>query len=185
MLQLTDVVRHFVERDQKVLVIGRKHMYSFSKDFLAYVRENSTLFFIDDSYVFYSIFSAIAEVFYHIDTFYRSEDDPYMIYATFYSGPNACFVTRDLMRSEKFRLSSHELAVLFKRWQHSHQIFINHISFGSGRLYLKVSYHRLGRELKFGSLFMWLFSVSYYVRNVATAVEAWLARTVPSRYLSG
>lgn len=66
-----------------------------------------------------------------------SEDDIYIIYATLYSGLDAYFVTRDLLRSEKFGLSEEQRS-LFKRWQQSHQIFITYVA-PSGKVYMKVS----------------------------------------------
>lgn len=70
--------------------------------------------------------------------FSRSEDDPFILYATMYSGLHANFVTRDLFRSEKYRLHSEKHAELFKRWQQAHQINISYVS-PSGRVYAKVS----------------------------------------------
>lgn len=73
-----------------------------------------------------------------LTVFHRSEDDPFMLYATMYSGLKANFVTRDLFRSEKYRLQSEKHAELFKRWQQAHQISISYIS-PNGRVYANVS----------------------------------------------
>lgn len=45
-----------------------------------------------------------------------------MIYATLHSGPKCYFVTKDYLRSEKFRLGDGRLSNLFKQWQFSHQL---------------------------------------------------------------
>lgn len=76
---------------------------------------------------------------------FSSEDDLYIIYSTLYSGIDTYFVTRDLLRSEKFGLSEKQRA-LFKRWQQSHQIFITYVA-PSGKVYMKVSVKNLAFEL--------------------------------------
>ncbi len=69
---------------------------------------------------------------------FRSEDDPYIIFSTLYSGIDTLFVTRDLLRHEKFVLGDEKERQLFKRWQRSHQIFISYVA-PSGRVYCRVS----------------------------------------------
>lgn len=68
---------------------------------------------------------------------FSSEDDQYIIYSTLYSGMDTYFVTRDLLRSEKYGLTESQRN-LFKRWQLSHQIFITYVA-PSGKVYMKVS----------------------------------------------
>lgn len=51
---------------------------------------------------------------------YRSDDDPYLLYATLVSGEYTDFVTRDQMRNYALRLSPTG-RLLFKQWQKQHQ----------------------------------------------------------------
>jgi hypothetical protein len=53
--------------------------------------------------------------------FFSSSDDPFVLYATLYSGKDALFVSGDFMRDHKFNLGVH-LKDVFVRWQKSRQI---------------------------------------------------------------
>lgn len=50
----------------------------------------------------------------------RSQDDPFLLYATLRSGQDTDFFSRDLMRSHAFHLGP-ELKPIFRRWQQEHQ----------------------------------------------------------------
>ncbi|XP_065208136.1 mitochondrial ribonuclease P catalytic subunit-like [Planococcus citri] len=97
---LQQMVNIFFNSDKKILVIGRKNMTKFPRRIKEDVAEKSTMFLIDN----------------------ETRDDLFIIYSTLYSGPKCYFVSRDYMRSEKFRLNDDRLSDLFKRWQLSHQI---------------------------------------------------------------
>lgn len=57
--------------------------------------------------------------------FFRSKDDLFLLYAAFASRKNARIISEDLMRQHAFALQDIELDVLFKKWQFSHQFFID------------------------------------------------------------
>ena len=52
---------------------------------------------------------------------YRSEDDPFMLYATLNSGTKARYITRDLLRDHKALLSP-QANLAFIKWQRSQQM---------------------------------------------------------------
>ena len=69
---------------------------------------------------------------------YRSEDDPFMLYATLHSGMAARYVTRDMLRDHKALLSpSAHLA--FVKWQRSQQMVP--VDFRAGKAQFQVSDH--------------------------------------------
>ncbi|XP_017012558.2 mitochondrial ribonuclease P catalytic subunit [Drosophila takahashii] len=92
------VVRHFRDRDKRVLVLGREHMRQWSKQAMHYVQSNASLFLTSN----------------------LSHDDPFLLYATLRSGQETDFFSRDLMRSHAFHLGP-ELKPIFRRWQQEHQ----------------------------------------------------------------
>lgn len=55
---------------------------------------------------------------------FRSQDDPFTVYAALASGPHTLFLSGDLMRDHYSRLDDPRLIHLFKRWQLSHQMFL-------------------------------------------------------------
>ncbi|XP_036339554.1 mitochondrial ribonuclease P catalytic subunit isoform X1 [Rhagoletis pomonella] len=95
---LANVVKHFKNQRKHVLVLGRKHMNSWPKDAMLYIRKNASLFLTNN----------------------LSHDDPFLLYATLKSGQTTDFFSRDLMRSHAFLLGS-ELRTIFRRWQLEHQ----------------------------------------------------------------
>lgn len=68
----------------------------------------------------------------------RSHDDPFLLYATLYSGLGTRFVSQDMMRGHKFLLADTKLQTTFKRWQAQHQYFIHFID-DNGCVNLRVS----------------------------------------------
>ncbi|XP_017120327.1 mitochondrial ribonuclease P catalytic subunit [Drosophila elegans] len=92
------VVRHFRDRDKRVLVLGREHMRNWSKQAMHYVQSNASLFLTSN----------------------LSHDDPFLLYATLRSGQDTDFFSRDLMRSHAFHLGA-DLKPIFRRWQQQHQ----------------------------------------------------------------
>ncbi|KAG8326650.1 hypothetical protein J6590_035744 [Homalodisca vitripennis] len=56
-----------------------------------------------------------------------SQDDPFLLYATLYSGLGTCFVSQDLMRGHKFLLADPKLQATFIKWQAKHQFCISYI----------------------------------------------------------
>ncbi|XP_004525120.1 mitochondrial ribonuclease P protein 3 [Ceratitis capitata] len=95
---LVNVVKHFKSQGKYVLVLGRKHMNSWPKDALMYIRKNASLFLANN----------------------LSQDDPFLLYATLKSGQSTDFFSRDLMRSHAFLLGN-DLRIIFRRWQQEHQ----------------------------------------------------------------
>ena len=73
-----------------------------------------------------------------VEFLYRSQDDPFLLYATMYSGQNTHFMSRDLMRGHKFLLQNPALKILFKRWQTQHQYFIVYVD-DTGKVTYRVS----------------------------------------------
>lgn len=95
---LANVVKHFKTQGKHVLVLGRKHMNSWPKDSMFYIRKNASLFLTNN----------------------LSQDDPFLLYATLKSGQSTDFFSRDLMRSHAFLLGN-ELRTIFRHWQQIHQ----------------------------------------------------------------
>ncbi|XP_029642853.1 mitochondrial ribonuclease P catalytic subunit [Octopus sinensis] len=98
--QLRKAVEYFaLIKKMKVLVVGRKYMLKWPERDIKIIKKLASCFFIENI----------------------SEDDPYLIYATLYSGPRSVFVSSDEMRDHKFSLGE-EYGELFRRWQYSHQV---------------------------------------------------------------
>lgn len=57
----------------------------------------------------------------------RSQDDPFLLWATMKSGPSTDFCSRDLMRSHAHLLGA-ELKVLFRQWQQEHQYYLDRVA---------------------------------------------------------
>ncbi|KAL7036024.1 hypothetical protein ACKWTF_008661 [Chironomus riparius] len=95
---LAQVVKYFVDKKEKCLVIGRKHMKFWPKKEMSYVRENSMLFLTED----------------------LSNDDLFLLYAALKSGPKTNIFSRDLMRQHSHLLSP-KMKKVFRRWQQEHQ----------------------------------------------------------------
>ncbi|XP_043470412.1 mitochondrial ribonuclease P catalytic subunit [Leptopilina heterotoma] len=93
---ISNAVQYFVNKDKKVVLLGRKHMLRWSN--MNYIKRNAKIFLMDNS----------------------SHDDPHLIYATLYGGMNTCFLSGDLMRQHKTLLPKN-MQKLFKLWQLSHQ----------------------------------------------------------------
>lgn len=56
---------------------------------------------------------------------FSSEDDPFLLYATLYSGNHCWFVSRDLMRDHKASLPDGATRRLFFKWQRGHQLVVD------------------------------------------------------------
>lgn len=69
---------------------------------------------------------------------FRSQDDPFLLYATLASGANSYFVSRDLMRQHKFDLQDDKTRQLFRHWQISRQIFPTYVGTNFHRTLLLV-----------------------------------------------
>ncbi|KMQ92668.1 mitochondrial ribonuclease p protein 3 [Lasius niger] len=101
MLQtLIKVIEYFSKRGKRILVLTRKHQKRLSV--FKYIEQHALVFFTDD----------------------LSADDPYLLYATMSSGKSAMFVSLDLMRQHKHSLKDLNLQREFKKWQCSHQYFV-------------------------------------------------------------
>lgn len=82
----------------------------------------------------------------------RSEDDPFLLYATLHSGNHCWFVSRDLMRDHKACLPDGVTRRLFFKWQRGHQLVV-------------AGYVAAGRRVKF-LVSGWLVTTSCKVRAV-------------------
>ncbi|XP_033123858.1 mitochondrial ribonuclease P catalytic subunit-like [Anneissia japonica] len=104
------VVKHLVDNcGYKCLVLGRRHMIKhWSKSDMQALTDCADCFFTEDV----------------------TEDDPFMLYASLHSGPQAVFVTRDMFRDHK-ALLDYDTHVAFVKWQRSHQL--SFINFKKGR----------------------------------------------------
>jgi hypothetical protein len=58
--------------------------------------------------------------------YFRSQDDPFVLYAALYSGLGCDFMSGDLMRDHRFKLATEdvELRKIFLKWQRTHQLEI-------------------------------------------------------------
>ncbi|XP_055634315.1 mitochondrial ribonuclease P catalytic subunit [Toxorhynchites rutilus septentrionalis] len=115
-MQLASVVRHYVQRNKRVMVIGRQHMNRWKSKDMKYIREKSYLFLTED----------------------LSQDDPFLLYAALESGPDTDFFSRDLMRKHSFLLGE-ELSTVFKRWQQQHQYSLLSVT-PEGRVLVKAPF---------------------------------------------
>ncbi|KAK7104747.1 hypothetical protein V1264_019412 [Littorina saxatilis] len=107
--QLREIVHYFArERHMKVLVIGRAHMKRWPSADMAYIRRNAKVFFTENI----------------------SSDDPFLLYATLYSGRDCLFVSGDFMRDHKYNLGP-GFKDIFERWQKSRQI-VNFVAQADG-----------------------------------------------------
>uniref|UniRef100_A0A1B6ES66 Mitochondrial ribonuclease P catalytic subunit n=1 Tax=Cuerna arida TaxID=1464854 RepID=A0A1B6ES66_9HEMI len=103
--QLKAVVQHFACQNAKILILGRKHMKKWPSEDMRYIYNNAHVFLTDDI----------------------SQDDPFLLYATLYSGLGTCFVSQDMMRGHKFLLADPKLQATFIKWQAKHQFCIEFI----------------------------------------------------------
>ena len=62
-----------------------------------------------------------------------------MLYATLHSGPEAHYITQDLLRDHKFLLGN-EMKTIFERWQRSRQLKLKLGSLNKGRVAFQVRY---------------------------------------------
>ncbi|XP_011870761.1 PREDICTED: mitochondrial ribonuclease P protein 3 [Vollenhovia emeryi] len=97
---LINVVEHFKKQRKRILVLTRKHQKKLST--FKHVERLASVFLIDN----------------------LSSDDPYILYATLASGINSKFISLDLMRQHKHSLQNSDLQRAFKKWQYSHQYFV-------------------------------------------------------------
>ncbi|XP_014208043.1 mitochondrial ribonuclease P protein 3 [Copidosoma floridanum] len=95
---ILNVVNDFVRQNKRVLIIGRAHMMWWCKEVMNKIQQKADVYLVKNI----------------------SEDDPFLLHVTLVSGPQTYFVSRDLMRSHKFKLDP-SIQNLFKRWQLSRQ----------------------------------------------------------------
>ncbi|XP_050475201.1 mitochondrial ribonuclease P catalytic subunit isoform X1 [Bombus huntii] len=98
--EIKRIFKSYEKQNKKVLIIGKAHM----KKFIAKIGLQS------------------------VDCFYvknSSNDDLFLLYAAFASRKNGRIISKDLMRQHIFALQDIELNALFKKWQLSHQFFID------------------------------------------------------------
>ncbi|KAK0163585.1 hypothetical protein PV327_007253 [Microctonus hyperodae] len=98
--KLVEVVKAFVAQNKKIFVLGRCHMRKWSSQEMNYIKRHAHLFLAKDS----------------------SADDPFMLYATFTSGINTYFASRDFMRQHRYILNDEYLRRIFRHWQFTRQI---------------------------------------------------------------
>ncbi|KAL1132572.1 hypothetical protein AAG570_010524 [Ranatra chinensis] len=102
---LMDVVKYFVARNMRVMVIGRKHMVTWPKKNMDFIFKSSSTFLADNV----------------------SSDDPLLLFGAMYSGLGTIFVSRDLMKSHKFLIKESNIRQIFERWQQKHQYYLKHV----------------------------------------------------------
>ncbi|KAL1501588.1 hypothetical protein ABEB36_006885 [Hypothenemus hampei] len=100
------VVKHFVQKNKSVLILGRSHMNKWPRMYWSYIKENASVFLTENI----------------------SEDDPYMLYFALQSGKNTIIVTRDLMRGHKFLLKDRTNKMLFNRWLSQRQYMLSYVN---------------------------------------------------------
>ncbi|XP_068200158.1 mitochondrial ribonuclease P catalytic subunit [Palaemon carinicauda] len=88
-------------RKGSIMVIGRKHMMSWSPGDLEALKKRAKVFTLDNI----------------------SKDDGFFIYAALQSGLGTQFVSSDFLRDHVYRLKDHSLRETFRTWQRKHQIF--------------------------------------------------------------
>ncbi|KAF5282016.1 hypothetical protein FQA39_LY00540 [Lamprigera yunnana] len=108
------VVKHFVDKNKKVLVLGRTHMQKWSKFHWAYVTQNADTFLTET----------------------LSQDDPYLLYCALNCGKDTIIVSRDLMRGHAFKLFDVKLKMLFNRWLLQNQYQLVHVN-EQGKVFFK------------------------------------------------
>nr|CAG4638706.1 EOG090X0CGF [Cyclestheria hislopi] len=100
MTTLLTVVKYLANLKKKILVLGKNHMHRWSPDIVREIQKKASFFTTED----------------------MSRDDPFLLYAALHSGRGTHFLSDDLMRDHMFRLKDHNLASLFRQWQHSSQL---------------------------------------------------------------
>ncbi|XP_069679547.1 mitochondrial ribonuclease P catalytic subunit isoform X2 [Periplaneta americana] len=111
---LHHVVKHFVTKSKKVLVLGRKHMQTWPARYMDYIYKNAHIFLAQN----------------------LSHDDPLLLYATLYSGLGTNFLSRDLMRGHAYILKDKALRTTFRQWQLQHQCQLKYVT-EQGKVHLK------------------------------------------------
>ncbi|CAH2328363.1 Hypothetical predicted protein [Pelobates cultripes] len=110
---LLDVVSSLASGGKRVLVLGRRHMLQHSRVWqrrhLEQLQQRADCFFLQNT----------------------SEDDPFLLYASLYSGNHCHFLTRDLLRDHKACLPDPQTRRLFFKWQRGHQLVIPFYTPGS------------------------------------------------------
>ncbi|XP_026804869.1 mitochondrial ribonuclease P catalytic subunit [Rhopalosiphum maidis] len=94
------IMKNFIEKKLKVLLIGRKHLIKMLGKEFDFIKENAQVFFTND----------------------LSKDDPFVLYAAMYSGINTKILTRDLMRGHKFLLHDLHMKSIFQKWLQKHRL---------------------------------------------------------------
>ncbi|XP_076761085.1 mitochondrial ribonuclease P catalytic subunit [Xylocopa sonorina] len=97
---LKNYLVYYKNNNKKTLVIGRHHMQRKAK--IQNMRNLADFFFVHN----------------------WSQDDVFILYAAFSSGPNTVIISNDFMRQHKYALNDVELDTLFKKWQALHQYTI-------------------------------------------------------------
>lgn len=111
---LATVIKYFVNKNKTILLFGRRHMNSWPKNDMNFIRRNASIFLTDD----------------------LSQDDPFLLYAAIKSGPATDFFSRDLMRSHSYLLGP-QLKEIFRRWQQEHQYSLI-TTLNTGQVIIKV-----------------------------------------------
>ncbi|KAL4122450.1 hypothetical protein QTP88_014779 [Uroleucon formosanum] len=94
------VMKNFIEKKLKVLLIGRKHLVKILGKEFDFIKQNAHIFFTND----------------------LSKDDPFVLYAAMYSGIDTQILTRDLMRGHKYLLGDAAVKSIFQKWLQKHRL---------------------------------------------------------------
>lgn len=101
---LTQIVEQLKVNNQKVFIVGKKHVETWPEPAVNFIRKNATVFLSNHK---------------------EAIDDIFMMYAALISGPKAHFVTNDLLLDYLQEFSENGRKI-FKNWQKQHQHFISY-----------------------------------------------------------
>lgn len=101
---LVQIVEQLKMQNKKVFIVGKKHVETWPESAVNFIRKNATVFLSNHK---------------------EAVDDVFMMYAALISGPNAHFVTNDLLIDYMNKLSDNGKKS-FTNWQKQHQHFISY-----------------------------------------------------------
>ncbi|XP_055325484.1 mitochondrial ribonuclease P catalytic subunit-like [Sitodiplosis mosellana] len=122
---LTQIVEQLRMQNKKVLIVGKKHVETWPESAVNFIRKNTTVFLSNHK---------------------EAVDDVFMMYGALVSGPNAHFVTNDMLTDHMQELSDNGKK-LFKNWQKQHQHFISYdYKTDSTHIYSPKKFHHNARK---------------------------------------
>ncbi|KAA0710929.1 Mitochondrial ribonuclease P catalytic subunit [Triplophysa tibetana] len=145
---LLEVISELKQQGLNILVLGRKHMlrpsWNCDRQNMNKIKQKAHCFFTENisrlkcvpdaqTHRFISLLEIMTSFHEHfnrvlfliLDNCHRSEDDPFLLYATLHSGDHCQFLSRDLMRDHKACFPDSVTRRLFFKWQRGHQLVIS------------------------------------------------------------